>query len=58
MFAFAALSREEAAFYAVEYKQKTDDIARQPTARFELLDKEVKELKMADVATPTHHIKC
>lgn len=57
MFAFAALSTEEAAFYAVEYKQKTDDIARQSTARYDLLDKEIKDLKMTDVATPTHHIK-
>lgn len=58
MFAYTALSNEEAQFYAVEYKKGSDAIAKQPTARYTGLDKEIESLKMSDVITPTHHIKC
>lgn len=58
MFAFAALSMEEAEYYSVTYKAKSDDIARQPTARYTLHDAEIAASKMSEAVTPITHIKC
>lgn len=49
---------EEAEYYSVTYKAKSDDIARQTTARYTLHDAKIAASKMSEAVTPITHIKC